>query len=279
MEVKIDLEKLREQGLFVGIPMYGGMCFGSTTKALMDLAILCKSRDINLQTHFLFNESLVQRARNYVADEFMRSNCEYMIFIDADIKFEAIDVLAMWQIMNDNPEMDVACAPYPKKTIAWEKIKSAVDKGHADENPNNLENFVGDYVFSAVGKSHIQISEPAEISEGGTGFMMIKRSTFEKFKKKFPKLKYKPDHIRSANFDGSRDISLFFHCEVDPETNRYLSEDYWFCKKIKEAGMKIWLLPWMRLEHTGTYNFKGSLAHIASVGETINADTKRIKKR
>jgi hypothetical protein len=279
MEVKIDLEKLREQGLFVGIPMYGGMCFGSTTKALMDLAILCKSRDINLQTHFLFNESLVQRARNYVADEFMRSKCEYMIFIDADIKFEAIDVLAMWQIMNDNPEMDVACAPYPKKTIAWEKIKSAVDKGFADEDANNLENFVGDYVFSAVGKSHIQISEPAEISEGGTGFMMIKRSTFEKFKETYPDLQYKPDHIRSANFDGSRTIGLFFHCEVDPETNRYLSEDYWFCKKIKEAGMKIWLLPWMRLEHTGTYNFKGSLAHIASVGESINADTKKIKKR
>lgn len=59
--------------------------------------------------------------------------------------------------------------------------------------------------------------------------MMTRRATFEKFRDAFPQYMYKPDHVRTEHFDGSREIMQFFQAEIDPASKRYLSEDYWFC--------------------------------------------------
>ncbi|PCJ96672.1 MAG: hypothetical protein COA52_01345 [Hyphomicrobiales bacterium] len=266
MKIDINLDKLRKSnGLFIGIPMYGGVCTGVTTGALLNLMALAASNGIKIQPHFLYQESLVQRARNYVADEFLRSKCDTMIFIDADIVFKPEDVLAAWHLSMENDDYDIVCAPYPKKAIAWEKIVKAVNKGFADKNPNDLEHFVGDYVFSQLNGDSFKVDQPVEIRDGGTGFMVIKRETFEKFAKAYPETSYKPDHNRSEHFDGKREINAFFHCEIDPDTKQYLSEDYWFCRKARTAGLKVWLLPWMQLQHFGTYLYRGSLPHMAAL--------------
>jgi UDP-N-acetylmuramate--alanine ligase len=68
----------------------------------------------------------VQRARNYLTDEFVRSEMDYMLFIDSDIHFEAQDIFVMMHHAITRDDMDVICGPYPKKAISWEKIKSAV---------------------------------------------------------------------------------------------------------------------------------------------------------
>jgi hypothetical protein len=278
VDITIDLEKLRNKGLFVGIPMYGGQCYGTTTKALMDLAVLCKEHNVLMKTYFLFNESLIPRARNYIVDEFLRSDCEYMIFIDADIRFNALDIFAMWHIMNEREDIDIFCGVYPKKAIAWEKVKNAVDQGFAEDDAKNLENYIGDYAFSPIAGT-INIDEPAEVLESGTGFMLIKKQTLQKFQEFHPTYTYKPDHTRTENFNGDREIGLFFHCEIDPKSKRYLSEDYWFCQKAREAGLKTWIAPWVGLEHTGTYTFKGSLRHLAQIGEAVNVDPAKLKRK
>ena len=38
MKISIDINELREKKIFVGTPMYGGMCLGMYTKASCDLA-------------------------------------------------------------------------------------------------------------------------------------------------------------------------------------------------------------------------------------------------
>jgi len=43
-------------------------------------------------------------------------------------------------------------------------------------------------------------------------------------------------------------------------------------------GLKVWLCPWMQLNHTGSYTFGGSLAALASVGAAATADVSKIKK-
>jgi hypothetical protein len=259
--------------------MYGGQCHGSYTKAIADLMILCTKYGIEAKLFFIFNESLVQRARNYLADEFVRSGFDYMMFIDSDIHFEAQDILVMMHFAITNDEMDVICGPYPKKAISWEKIKMAVDKGFADENPNQLEEFVGDYVFNPADGSHqFRIDEPVEVKEGGTGFMLVTRKALEKYDVAFPEQSYKPDHVRTVNFDGSREIMAYFDCVIDPESKRYLSEDYMFCQWARKAGAKVWLLPWIKLKHAGTYIFGGSLQAIAAIGASPTAGEDVVKK-
>ena len=154
MEIKIDVEELRKRKLFVATPMYGGQCAGMFAKACADLSAICTQYGIPLQYYFLFNESLITRARNYCADEFMRSGDSHLMFIDSDIGFNANDVIALMALQSENPEedkYDIIAGPYPKKCISWEKIKLAVDKGIADEDANVLEKFVGDYVFNPKG--------------------------------------------------------------------------------------------------------------------------------
>jgi hypothetical protein len=323
IEIKIPIEKLKTRKLFIATPMYGGQCAGMYTKSIADLSGLCTHYGIQVRFFFLFNESLITRARNYCVDEFMRSGDTHLMFIDSDIGFNPQDVIALLALQSEDEtedNYDIIAGPYPKKCISWEKIKLAVDKGFADENPNALENFVGDYVFNpAEGIKEIPISQPVEVLEAGTGFMMIRRKTFEKFTEQYPQQFYKPDHVRTEHFDGSREIVAYFDTPIDHKrtniveelkmfldksenathdeiiefvkdpnngiksySKRYLSEDYMFCQWTRKAGLKVWFCPWMKLQHIGSYIFGGSLADLAQIGAAATADTnilKSVKKK
>jgi hypothetical protein len=279
IEIKVPVEELRKRKLFLATPMYGGQCAGMFARSVADLTALCTHYGIPLQMYFLFNESLITRARNYCCDEFVRSDATHMMFIDSDIGFNPQDVLALLAMQDDDSPYDVIGGPYPKKCISWEKVKMAVDKGFADEDPNQLERFVGDYVFNPKqGSGSIPIGEPVEVLEIGTGFMMVRKKTLIEFANKFPQYNYRPDHVRTEHFDGTREIMQFFQAEIDPKSKRYLSEDYWFCQKIQELGMKTWFCPWMKMQHVGTYIFGGSLADLAAVGASATADGDQIMK-
>jgi hypothetical protein len=279
MQLEMNIEQLRGKKIFLATPMYGGVCHGAYTKALADLMILATKHAIDIKLYFMFNESLITRARNYLADEFLRSGYDYLLFIDSDIHFEAQDVLVLSHFAINNNDMDIICGPYPKKAISWEKIKQAVDRGFADKNPLLLEEFVGDYVFNpADGITQFKIDEPVEVKEGGTGFMLIKREAFEAWDKAYPERSYKPDHVRTKSFDGSREIMAYFDCVIDPESKRYLSEDYMFCQHSRAIGLKVWMLPWIKLKHAGTYIFGGSLAALAAVGASPTASDNAPKK-
>ena len=86
-------------------------------------------------------------------------------------------------------------------------------------------------------------------------------------------LMYLPDHVRSDHFDGTREIMCYFDALIDPKSKRYLSEDYMFCQWAREAGLKVWMCPWMNMSHTGSYVFGGSLIDLANIGAAATADT------
>ena len=280
MEIQIPIEELRKRKLFLATPMYGGQCAGMFARSVADLAALCAQYGIPLQMYFLFNESLITRARNYCVDEFLRSDAEHLMFIDSDIGFTPQDVIALMSLQAKDEKYDIIGGPYPKKCISWEKIKHAVDKGVADNDPNVLEKFVGDFVFNPKGgQQSIPIGEPVEVLEIGTGFMMVSKKAMKKFAESYKEYMYKPDHVRTEHFDGTREILMAFQAEVDPKTKRYLSEDYWFCQKAQQIDLKTWFCPWMKMQHVGTYIFGGSLADLASIGVSATADPGALKKK
>lgn len=319
LEIKISREELSKRKLFLATPMFGGQCFGTYTRSVMDLAVLMSHWGVGLQFYALFNESLIPRARNYCVDEFLRSDCTHMIFIDADIGFEPRDIMAMLALMSDDSQYDVMAGCYAKKTISWEKVKAAVDKGLADDNPQNLSKYTGDFVFNPLpGSDSIKINEPVEVLEAGTGFMMIRRSAFGRVSSARPDLMYRPDHVRTEAFDGSREIMAYFMDPIDrwsrervygaairealhlyeedgdadhmskvlqealdhqePESKRHLSEDYFFCQELRKAGGRIWICPWMNLTHTGTHTYAGTMADLAQAGVHATADVTELAK-
>ena len=279
MDLNITAGMLQKKKLMIATPMYGGQCSGTFTKSANDLAMACVRHGIEIRFYYLFNESLITRARNYCADEFIRSDSTHLMFIDSDIGFDYKDVLTLLHLCDEGTGYDVITGPYPKKTIAWEKIKKAVEAGFADKTPFALEQFMGDFVFNPVaGTTEFRLDEPVEVQEAGTGFMMIHKSVFSKYAEAFPELSYKPDHIRTASFDGSREIHAYFDCIIDPETRRYLSEDYMFCYNVRKIDMKVWMCPWMKLKHIGSYTFGGSLAALAAIAASPTASVESNSK-
>jgi hypothetical protein len=260
-KVEIPIAEIRKRKLFVATPMYGGACAGPYTKSCLDLSTVCNKHGIQVQFYFLFNESLITRARNYLVDEFLRSDSTHLMFIDSDIAFNPMDVLALLAL-----DKDIIGGPYPKKTIAWEKVHDAAKLHLAEDNPLKLEQYSGDYVFNVVpGTTQIRLDEPVEVLETGTGFLMIKREAFVKFAAAYPELSYLPDHNRTVAFDGSREILAYFDTVIEPKTKRYLSEDYMFCQWARKIGLQVFLCPWMQLQHIGTYIFGGSLNALAQL--------------
>lgn len=265
MEIKVELEKLRKNKLFCATPMYGGMAHGLYMKSSLDLQTTMNKYGIEIKFSFLFNESLITRARNYLTDEFLRSDYTHMLFIDSDINYNAQDVLALMAL-----DKDVIGGPYPKKSINWNNIAAAA-RAHPDMEPRQLENLVGDYVFNVVkGTKQFTVTEPLEVMEIGTGFMLVKREVFEKMEKQYPSIRYKPDHVGQANFDGSRYIHAYFDTVIDTKesitgggSDRYLSEDYMFCQMWRKMGGEIYLCPWMKTQHIGSYAFTGNMASVA----------------
>lgn len=265
MEIKVNVEELKKNKLFIATPMYGGMAHGLYIKSCLDLQMTMNKYGIETKFSFLFNESLITRARNYLADEFLRSEYTHMMFIDSDIHYSPQDVIALMAL-----DKDVIGGPYPKKSINWSNVAAAA-RNHPDLEPKELENLVGEYVFNVVkGTSSFQVSDPLEVLEIGTGHMMIKRHVFEKMKEAYPTIQYKPDHVGQANFDGSRYIHAYFDTVIDSAdsitgggSERYLSEDYMFCQMWRKIGGTIHLCPWMKTQHIGTYAFTGNMPAVA----------------
>ena len=265
MEIKVELEKLRKNKLFIATPMYGGMAHGLYIKSSLDLQTTMNKYAIETKFSFLFNESLITRARNYLVDEFLRSDHTHLLFIDSDIHYNPQDVLALMAL-----DKDVIGGPYPKKSMNWGNIAQAA-RANPNLDPKELENLVGEYVFNVVkGTKQFSVTEPLEVMEIGTGFMMVKREVFERMEKEYPTIKYKPDHIGQANFDGSRYIHAYFDTVIDTKdsitgggSERYLSEDYMFCQMWRKLGGSIFLCPWMKTQHVGTYAFTGNMPAVA----------------
>jgi hypothetical protein len=265
MEIKVNVEELRKNKVFVATPMYGGMAHGLYIKSCLDLQTTMNKYGIETKFSFLFNESLITRARNYLVDEFLRTDFTHLLFIDSDIHYAPQDVIALLAL-----DKDVIGGPYPKKSINWKNVADTARK-HPNLDPKELEKLVGEYVFNVVkGTKQFTVTEPLEVMEIGTGYMMVKREVFEKMKAEYPMIRYKPDHVGQANFDGTRYIHAYFDTVIDTKdsivgggSDRYLSEDYMFCQMWRKMGGQIHLCPWMKTQHIGTYPFTGNMPAVA----------------
>jgi len=247
--------------LFIATPMYGGQCYGAYTDSVIKLCLALQASGIPHQFFPIFNESHIDRARNVCADFFLQSNFSHLLFIDSDISgYKADDVI---KLMNCGKE--IVCGFYPKKRINWKKVVEAVKAGFADEDPEVLGRFVGDMVFTPALEDDSNrfrtIFDLAKIHEGGTGFMMIQRSVLLKIAATIPERQY------HRHYQKPEMMTAFFDAQCEPEWQvyyrRFITEDYDFCRNAREAGIDIWLAPWIKLTHHGYYQFIGDVEALA----------------
>lgn len=253
-EINIITPEKKQPNIFIATPMYGGLCNGTYTIGLLMAVNIFSQYGIAMQYAHIMNESLITRARNSLAKDFLATECSHLMFIDADIGFDAHDIVRMI-----NVDKDIICGIYPKKEINWINVARATANG---VDPKDLHLHSGAFVVNLIGGAESaegNLYDPMEIANGGTGFMLIKRRVFEELIGKVPT--YNNDMFSAVDLERKvEQIHEFFATSIDKDSgNRLLSEDYHFCKIAREAGFKVWAAPWAQLSHTGSYIFKGQL--------------------
>ena len=233
--------------VFLSTPCYGGLCLEKYMSSVIKLQLLLIKEKIELMIDTTENESLVHRARNVSVGRFMqKTDCDYLMFIDADIHF---DPHAVVRLVKSGHELSVAC--YPKKVVMWDQAAQAIKNG----DDRDMAMLSSSLVVN-IGATRRTIEDGfVEILDGPTGFMLISRSVFEKLEEKFPELWCKNDH-QNRDFD---EYHAAFDCMIDPDSKRYLSEDYAFCRRWQQIGGKIFADVNTTLGHVGNLPFSGCM--------------------
>ncbi|NDB69937.1 MAG: hypothetical protein EB015_18440, partial [Methylocystaceae bacterium] len=122
----VDYNVLKGKGLNIATPMYGGQCYGEYTRALSDVSQLCGKHSIRLQTSFLYNASLISAGRNILANNFLESDFDHLLFWDADVGVAYEQIFMLMNIQIECSNLDIVCGAYPKKVMDWERVDKAV---------------------------------------------------------------------------------------------------------------------------------------------------------
>ncbi len=249
--------------IFIGTPCYGGMITADYFKSCLQLTALAATKKIEIQFGTIGNESLVTRARNTLVQLFMdEKKYSHLLFIDADIAFNPEIVFRMLDL-----DKEVVTGVYPRKTIDWRKVKKRI----LDNNDITIPELHAaslEYNLNVKNPEKIEVKNGfIEVLDGATGFMLIKRQVFEKMAKAYPDLKFKSDqhlndpHDKTFNYHDTSDWNYaFFDTMIDPESKRYLSEDYAFCRLWQKIGGKVYADITSGMTHYGNYAFKGNVA-------------------
>ena len=157
-------------------PCYGGQCTTEYLQSSLALEQVLTEQGIDHAWLFQTNESLVQRARNVLVARFMNDPAlkayQALMFIDADIRYQPEDVAKLWNLVvpeEGKKTYEVAVAAYRQKKEG--AVLSAWETGERAK------------LVSLEGRE-----TPFLVDYAGTGFMMIRRTAFEKIR---DHLKYK----------------------------------------------------------------------------------------
>ncbi len=233
--------------IFLSTPCYGGLCLEKYMKSIIQLQMLLMREGVQLMLDTTENESLVHRARNVSIGRFMqKTDADFFMFIDADVEFDAHSVL---RLLNSGHEVSVAV--YPKKVVMWDQAREAAEKG--DER--NMSLLSSSLVANIGATKRSVVNGFVEVLDGPTGFMMISREALTKMHEHYPELNCKNDH-QNRDFD---EYCAIFDCMIDPDSKRYLSEDYAFCRRWQQIGGKIYADCNTTLGHVGNLPFHGCL--------------------
>ena len=231
----------------VPIICYGGSVHAHYMQGMLGLVNQCAAKGITVDYPLIYFESLISRARNASAAAALNNGSDYLFFIDTDVIFNAKDFFKLLEA-----DKDVCVGLYPKKYISQQKLQFLFSK--FSQLPKCWKELVGD--LSSECKPQ-KMNETIEVDYAATGFMLIKTEVFKEIAKQKPETKYKNDIDGYMGYGDN--FYDFFRCQVNPETKKYESEDYGFCKLWQECGGKIHAIPEIKLGHRGNYVFEGSL--------------------
>jgi hypothetical protein len=167
--------------------------------------------------------SQIDVGRSQMATDALAQGFEELIWIDSDVVFDPNDIERLRE-----HQVPFVCGIYPKK-------------GQREFACNYLPGTT-EVIFGNAGGL-------TELRYVGFGFNYTHRSVYETVQKQL-KL---PDCNKEF---GSTLVPYFMPMVANEATNPwYLGEDYAFCERVRQCGIKIYADTRVRLWHVGTYKY------------------------
>jgi hypothetical protein len=202
--------------LMISTPAYAGNVSVPYAISLSETTYLLLRNNIEVQHNIQTSGSLLVAERNRIVQVFMESDCTHVLMIDADLGWPAQAVISMLLA-----QKEFICGIYPSRGERCFTFRPSVNEDQSIVSEKNLLKM--EYI-------------PA-------GFMLISREAIQKMRDKFPELYYEPKAEANKHMKGW----CLFNTEV--WEGEFWGEDYYFCRKAREAGIDIWTDPQIQFNH------------------------------
>lgn len=195
----------------VAMPVYDGKIPAVTVSSLLYEQALATKLGDEMELRFLPSCSHPAMGRNQLADDFLNSDAERLVFLDSDVSFEPCSLLRIARHPVDfaggayRYKMDLECYP-----VMW------------------------------LPKPELGLTRCGlvEVETLPGGFLSLSRKVFESLKAAHPSRQY--SHLGKA-------VHCFFQMPFFGE-NLY-GEDSFFCKEWRDLGGQVFLDPELTLTH------------------------------
>lgn len=217
---------LSGRSVFIALPAYDFKVSLKLAVSLARFAQEAPQHGITIQIGSICGCSVVSRARNLLAQDFLESTCTDLLFIDSDINFEpdAIYRLLAW---GGEKKGIVAAVPRVRDTNKVYIMDLDIEEDH----------IIMDYMGLVRAK------------RVATAFMLVQRKVFETLVEKHPEWEY-------YDTKSDRTLSCLFDFVLTEEG--YIGEDFLFCDRAREEGFEVWIDPTITLGHMGVQEYMGN---------------------
>lgn len=218
--------------VFIAAPAYRGEVKSDWVLSLMAEMDILRRSGVDVSLCFKA-DSLINRARNRLVTDFLKSDATHML---------------MWDTDN---------FPVPEHAGA---VKKLLETGHdVVGGAIVLKDGKGNkFAMRFGGEGYMEltaVNDCIPVDMIGTAFLMVSRKAIIKLIRAMPETYYRAG--RWMDDSGRPEWHLFADAVRDKD---HLSEDFEFCKRWKDIGGELYIHPDLEFIHYGDYPFTGSFS-------------------
>lgn len=207
--------------VMLATPAYSGLS-AAYTYALFASQQTLIDEDINCDFEIMAENCHVDDSRNVLVRDFLETDCEYLVFLDADLRWNPSELVEL--IKHDQ---DIVAGIYP--------LKEANESYPIRFNDGEI----------------VSVDGLIEVEAVPTGFLKMSRKVLQELADDAP------GFYGKADTDKRMKVPLIF--ERTMEDGVRWGGDYTFCLKARDKGYKIYIDPEFTFEHSGEWFFTGCL--------------------
>jgi len=184
---------------------------------------MARDRGIDLRVYTGPGTAILPRVRNRLVAHAMQEKCDWIVFVDDDIAFNAEDFFKLLR-----HDVDIVAAAPAKRHHRW------------DEQPAAVAKFP---VGGRISGKHTEAGRLWKMDAVATGFMAIRSTVIDRL-----------EAVTTPYVTEGVQVRTWFWLELLDGTDE--GEDYNFCRKFRQVGGECWVDPDIRVRH-----YTGSVCH------------------